>query len=175
MAGTAGTLENARIARFARSVVAVNDGDSGQSEGQGLPWGEIVDGRYILHGGQRDGSTSAGIGRKVARLQQLWLGIRRDRLLRPSPLAECGQFCDVGFDKLLCLNDPAQRIALPRRAVAGRDNEYWPTYADEFWPTPGVFDLLSRAEAGLSRSASLFHPLLHVLPPFRCAVVRRNR
>ncbi len=19
----------------------------------------------------------------------------------------------------------------------GRDNEYWPTYADEFWPTPG--------------------------------------
>jgi hypothetical protein len=27
----------------------------------------------------------------------------------------------------------------------GRDNEYWPTCADEFWPTPGVFDLLSRA------------------------------
>ncbi len=32
--------------------------------------------------------------------------------------------------------------SLPR---SGRDNEYWPTCADEFWPTPGVFDLLSRA------------------------------
>jgi hypothetical protein len=29
--------------------------------------------------------------------------------------------------------------------LLGRDNEYWPTCADEFWPTPGVFDLLSRA------------------------------
>jgi hypothetical protein len=31
------------------------------------------------------------------------------------------------------------------RARIGRDNEYWPTCADEYWPTPGVVDLLSRA------------------------------
>ena len=40
---------------------------------------------------------------------------------------------------------------------------------------PPVFDLLSRAEARLSRSAALLCPPPHVLPALRWAVVRRNR
>ena len=58
---------------------------------------------------------------------------------------------------------------------SGRDNEYWPTCADEFWLTPGVFDLLSLAAARLSRSASFLAPSHQDLAALRCAEVRRNR
>src|SRR3954451_20369051 len=64
---------------------------------------------------------------------------------------------------------------LARARMGGRDNEYWPTCADEFWPTPGVFDLLSRASARLSRSASFLAPSVHDLVALRCAEVRRKR
>ncbi len=109
-------------------------------------------------------SGSIGISGEAENITQQ--DVARDYTLVGLPIA-------VRYDSTNSLLDPTSGVRAA--ATTGRDNEYWPTYADEFWPTPGVFDLLSRAEAGLSRSASLFHPLLHVLPPFRCAVVRRNR
>jgi hypothetical protein len=46
----------------------------------------------------------------------------------------------------------------------GCDNEYWPTCADEYWPTPRVSDLLSRAEARLSRSVCFVLPVMVSFP-----------
>jgi hypothetical protein len=53
----------------------------------------------------------------MARLKRLGLGIGLGWLRRPAALAERDQFRDVGFIELLRLNDPAQRVALPRGAV----------------------------------------------------------
>ena len=49
-----------------------------------------------------------------------------------------------------------------------------PLVLTNFGPPP-VFDLLSRAETGRSRSAALCCPPRHDFPALRRAVVRRNR
>jgi integrase len=53
---------------------------------------------------------------------------------------------DEGADRSVKTDDSRRTIPIHSALIAnGRDNEYWPTCADEFWLTPGVVDLLSRA------------------------------
>jgi hypothetical protein len=57
-----------------------------------------------------------------------------------------------------------RRVVSETVSGSGCDNEYWPTCADEYWPTPRVSDLLSRAEARLSRSVCFVLPVMVSFP-----------
>ena len=61
MAGAAGALQDARVAGFARPVVAVDAGDARRGEGQDLPSRQIIDGRHVFHLRQGYGRACAGL------------------------------------------------------------------------------------------------------------------
>src|SRR4051795_11137217 len=119
VAGAAGTFKKTRIAGFSRPIVAIDDSNPDGSKGQGLPWRKIVDCHYIADSGQQYRCARTGVGRKMTHLKRQRHGIAGERLSCPSALAEGGEFGDVGFSQDLRLNDPAQGVALPCRALFG--------------------------------------------------------
>lgn len=54
VASTASALEHTRVSRFARAIVAVDDGYSGSAERQVLVFGNRVDVPHVFHGTQLD-------------------------------------------------------------------------------------------------------------------------
>ena len=62
-----------------------------------LPRGEVVDGRHVLDGSQRNGCAGTGIGWEVRRLQRLGLRVGQGRFRGMAAFAEGDQLGEIGL------------------------------------------------------------------------------